>query len=167
MLPLLTLRVEHQQVRTLQNWLGALWQENYSHVTWRCCCNVSSNVNDHQRINNYLHHLVCWQSPTLSPELGVDGEGGSRLLLSVCVPWTLLLNAIFMRTVPHLHSSVLHCHIHSWPPTCGRKRANSLLLTHVSLSLQCCLKKVFCQILAMLDFQLTQPADWEKSSNGN
>lgn len=58
------------------------------------CCIVGSNVSSNQRINGDLHRLVHCQSPTLSPELGGgavgldgwrEGEGGVRLLLSVCV----------------------------------------------------------------------------------
>lgn len=54
----------------------------------RYCCNVSSNVTNHQRISSYLHHSVCWQSPphtptepSTGPRAGCTSIGGSR----VCV----------------------------------------------------------------------------------
>lgn len=73
-------------------------------------CNVRYNVTSPKRINNYFHHLAYWQSSHhAGPLVGwirwVCLLG--RLLLSVCVLWTLLLNAIFVYAATTLLSSTV------------------------------------------------------------
>lgn len=73
-------------------------------------CNVRYNVTSPKRINNYFHHLAYWQSSHhTGPLIGwirwVCLVG--RLLLSVCVLWTLLLNTIFVYAATTLLSSTV------------------------------------------------------------
>lgn len=99
------------------------WKGNYSHVTtWTTTKGLAiistSGFIGRAPAESNTEPCAGWMPGgwiegvwTVGGQWWREGEGGGRLLLSVCVLWTLLLNAIFMYTVPTLlYPTVLHCH---------------------------------------------------------